>query len=216
MREMGLHGAEFANHSQSHDYLLPRKDESKKEWQKRLKDEIVGSQKILQNELGKNTNKNPKIFSYPYGEYSLETAEYIKSLGYISVTQTSGVINSDSDLKALPRYPMSERFGNIDDFILKANTLPLPVTNASTFDPILKAHNPPKLVLKLKHPLKNINCFISSGERIKTTWLSAVEVEIQANSPLKAPRDRYTCTARNKDRKWMWYSHLWIINNDTK
>ncbi len=211
MREMASNGAEFANHSLTHDYILPLKGESRNEWQTRIKKEIVGAQKELQKELGKNTNESPRLFSYPYGEYTAETAEYVKSLGYIGIAQRSGAVDLDTDLKDISRFAMSEVFGNMDSFILKANTLALPVEKKLPDETIIKANNPPKLVLKLKHPVKNMNCFVASGEKIKIKWLSDTEAEIQANKALKPPRDRYTCTARfNKDR-WYWHSHLWII-----
>lgn len=214
MREISLSGAEFANHSLTHDFLLPRKSESQIEWQSRLRNEIEGAQKQLHKELGGDTNEKPKLFSYPFGEYSQQTANYIRSLGYIGITQTSGVIDLYSDLKALPRFAMSETLGNLDGFILKLNTLPLPIASVSPYEPILKDKNPPKLLLKLKHPIKKMKCFIANGEEIKIKWLSEQEAEIEANRALEAPRDRYTCTAPAKNGKWYWYSHLWIINNN--
>lgn len=216
MREMKLHGAEFANHSHTHDVFLPQKNETKKQWQNRLKAEVIDAQKELQNRLGEDTNENPKLFSYPYGEYNLETAEYVKSLGYVCVTQISGAFSSDGDLKIIPRFPMSEKFGKIDAFALKANTLPLPISNIPTYDTVVKGENPPTLTIKLKYPLKNMNCFLSSGERIDVKWISNTQAVIKANRPLKAPRDRYTCTARYNKKRWYWYSHLWIINNNEK
>ena len=214
MREMAQEGAEFANHSLTHDFLLPRKDEAEKEWQKRLKKEIVDAQKKLQEHLGEDTNANPKLLSYPYGEYTLDSAKYVKSLGYIGITQTSGVLNSKTDLKTVPRFAMSESLGDIDNFALKANTLPLPVASASTVEPLLKGENPPTLFLKLEYPLENMNCFIANGEKIDIEWISDTQAKIKANTPLKAPRNRYTCTAKDKTGRWYWHSHLWIINND--
>ena len=214
MREISLSGAEFANHSLTHDFLLPRKSESQKEWQSRLMNEIEGAQKQLHKELGGNTNENPRLLSYPFGEYSQQTADYIRSLGYVGITQTSGVIGVDSDLKMLPRFAMAEAFGNLDEFILKLNTLPLQIENLSTYEPILRDENPTKLLLKLKYPIKKMKCLIASGEEIKVKWLSDLEAEIEANRALEAPRDRYTCTAPAKNGKWYWYSHLWIIKNN--
>ncbi|QSZ42914.1 polysaccharide deacetylase family protein [Sulfurimonas aquatica] len=212
IREMRLHGGEFANHSLTHDVLLPCKDESKQKWQSRLKKEIEGAQEKLHEELGIHTNENPKLLSYPFGEYSQATAEFIKRLGYIGVTQTSGAIDLNSDLKALPRFAMSETFSDLDGFVLKLNTLALPIASLSPYEPLVKENNPPKLTLKLKYPMKRMNCFTSNGEGISIKWLSDLEAEVQASKTLNAPRDRYTCTAPSEDGKWFWYSHLWIIN----
>ncbi|MGB5965343.1 MAG: polysaccharide deacetylase family protein [Sulfurimonadaceae bacterium] len=211
MRQMHASGAEFANHSLSHDLLLPRPDETQQMWQKRLKNEIEGAQKRLHEELGSGTNENPKLFSYPFGEYNTQTAELIRSMGYTCVSQTSGPIGRQSDLMALPRFPMAEAFGHLEGFSLKLQTLPLPVVSASPWEPLLTAENPPQLRLKLKRPVKEMGCYLASGEAVKLQWISETEAEIRAKAPLLAPRDRYTCTAPAEDGRWYWYSHLWIV-----
>ncbi|MBU1657837.1 polysaccharide deacetylase family protein [bacterium] len=212
MREMRLHGAEFANHSLTHDVLLPKKSENTEAWQKRLKNEIEGAQKKLQEELGANTNENPKLFSYPFGEYSEQTADFVKSLGYVGISQTSGALGMWNDFRALPRFAMSEAYANPEGFILKLNALALPLQSVSAFEPIIAETNPPKLRLKLEKPMKNMGCYSSSGKALKMSWISKTEVEIEAYVPLKAPRDRYTCTAPAKEGRWYWYSHLWIVD----
>ena len=213
MREMKLYGAEFANHSSTHDYLKPKKYETKKTWQKRIKKEIEGAQKTLQQELGYATNENPKILSYPFGEYTQETADFIQSLGYIGVSQTSGVVSHTTDLRRVPRYAMNENFGNMDGFTLKLNTLDLGVKSAEPWDPLVQL-NPPKLKVKLKNSMKYLGCYTANGKRIKVRWQSDTEFEAQATSPLKGVRDRYTCTGQDYKGQWYWYSHLWILKND--
>jgi peptidoglycan/xylan/chitin deacetylase (PgdA/CDA1 family) len=211
MREMSEYGAEFANHSISHDYLIPRDGEDKEAWHSRIGREIEIAQKRLQDELGAKTNQNPKLFSYPFGEYTKETAEFIQSLGYVGVTQTSGAIDGNSDTKMLPRFAMSESFADMDGFLLKLNTLPLPIESLSTLEPIVGDENPPKLTIKLKKEIKNIGCYLSNGDAIPVNWISDMEFSVKADRRLKSPRERYTCTAKANDEKWYWYSNLWII-----
>lgn len=211
MREMQSFGAEFANHSKTHDYMIPKDGEDEQIWQNRIKYELKTAQKRLQEELGDGTNENPKLFSYPYGEYSMQTADFIKSLGYVSVTQTSGPIGMHSDTKTLTRFPMSESFGDMEGFVLKLNTLPLPIKEMSPKEPLTASKNPPTLTIELKKPLKNLGCYLSSGKTVPLEWISPTKVKIKAEDKLKSPRDRYTCTAQAKDGKWYWYSHLWIV-----
>ncbi|MCK9454700.1 polysaccharide deacetylase family protein [Sulfurimonas sp.] len=209
MREMQSFGAEFANHSKTHDYMLPK--EGEQSWKKRIKDEIDVAQNRLQEELGEGTNENPKVFSYPFGEYTKDTAEFIESLGYVGVTQTSGPINLYSDTKFLPRFAMAEAFGDMEGFTLKLKTLVLPIESISSIEPLVTDENPPKLTIKLKRSVKNIGCFLASGKPIPLKWNSDVEFSVQANEKLKSPRDRYTCTAMAGNGRWYWYSHFWII-----
>jgi len=211
MREMSRHGVEFANHSLTHPFLLPRSSETKGEWKSRVVKEIEEAQKKLHKELGNSMNENPKLFSYPFGEYNQNIIKILKELEYVGITQTSGVISSDTDLRTLPRFAMAEAYADIDDFILKINTLPLPIESLSPIEPVVARNNPPILRLKLKRAIKNLQCYISSGERINVKWISKTELQMEANSPLKAPRDRYTCTAPAKNARWYWHSNLWII-----
>jgi len=211
MREMSKNGAEFANHSLTHDYLLLRKSESKEQWKSRVKIEIMGAQNRLHKELGEEINENPKLFSYPFGEYDGYLTALLKKLDYVGVTQTSGVVSNECDLRTLPRFAMAEVFADIDDFILKINTLPLPIESLSPTDPLVTSDNPPQLKLKLKRAINNLQCYTSLGDRVNMKWISKTEVIIQAKIPLKAPRDRYTCTAPAKESRWYWHSNLWII-----
>ena len=211
IREMSMNGVEFANHSLTHAYLLPQNFETKEQWKSRIKTEIQEAQKKLHQELGNQTNENPKLFSYPFGEYDENVITVLKELNYVGVTQTSGVISSDTNLRTLPRFAMSEAYGDIEDFILKINTLPLPIESVSPMEPLVRLNNPPLLKIKLKRVIDNVQCYSSSGDRIDVEWISKKELYIQAKSPLKAPRDRYTCTAPAKEGRWYWYSNLWII-----
>ncbi len=211
MREMKENGAEFANHSVSHGVMLAKSTESKAQWQNRITKEVQIAQKRLQEELGSDTNENPRLFSYPFGEYSMQTALLIKELGYVGISQTSGVVSMQSDFLALPRFAMSEAYGNDDGFLLKLQTKPLPIVSVSPQEPIVGKENPPILRIKLKHHLKDMNCYLSSGELVSLEWLSKTEVKIQAKEGLTPPRERYTCTARINAKEYYWYSHLWII-----
>jgi len=174
---------------------------------------VESAQKRLQEELGSTTNKNPKLFSYPFGEYSEKTAELVSSLGYIAFTQASGPIGFESDLRALSRFPMAETYATQKGFLTKLNTLPLPVEISSPFEPLIQKNNPPKLYIKLKYPVKNVGCYLSNGEPLKIEWLSQNEFYTRAKEPLLPPRNRYACTAPSSDNKTFWYSHLWIIND---
>jgi peptidoglycan/xylan/chitin deacetylase (PgdA/CDA1 family) len=211
MREMQKNGAEFANHSSSHDYLLKRNNETDALWEKRVTMEINKAQSRIHEELGTDANENPRLFSYPFGEYDLETTQLIKKLGYIGITQTSGPLGKDCDLSIIPRFPMAEAFANPNSFISKLNTIPMPIISTSHKEPFIKKNNPPKLYIKLKEPLENMGCYISSGETINFKWISQTEIEVMANEPIKPPREKYTCTAPAKNGKWYWYSHLWIV-----
>ncbi|EHP28938.1 polysaccharide deacetylase [Sulfurimonas gotlandica GD1] len=211
LRTMKADGAEFANHSKSHDFVLAQNNETDEVWKKRITYEIQKAQDKIHEELGAEVNENPRLFSYPFGEYDLKTAQLIKELGYIGITQTSGPLGENCDLRTVTRFPMAEAFASPNSFISKLNTLPMPIESISQKEPVFQGKNPPKLRIILKKPLENINCFLSNGDAIDFKWVSQTEIEVSANEPIKPPREKYTCTAPAQDGKWYWYSHLWIV-----
>ena len=208
MREMEQNGAEFFNHSLAHDYLLTKQNETQEEAKERITKDILQAQKRLDEELGE---KPIKVLAYPFGEYDLQTKEILKSLDIIGVAQNSGPMGLQSDLQALTRFPMAELFAKMAGFKTKLNTVEFPLKSITPKSPLVNTQNPPKLILELQKPLHGVSCFLSSGEKIDTKWLSKTSFEVSANKPLKGQRDLYTCTAPAKDGKWYWYSHLWII-----
>jgi len=211
MREMLSFGAEFANHSLSHEYLFHNPNETDAQWRERITTQVQKAQSRIHEELGEDVNENPRLFSYPFGEYDMKTANLIKEFGYVGITQTSGAIGHDSDLRMLTRFPMAEAFASPQSFISKLNTLEMPIESVSPNEPHIKEQNPPVLRIKLKEPLENIGCFLSSGEVINFKWISKTQIDVWANEALVGAREKYTCTAAAGNAKWYWYSHLWIL-----
>ncbi|QOP43547.1 polysaccharide deacetylase family protein [Sulfurimonas sediminis] len=212
MREMGKYGAEYANHTYSHQFLVRDGIKDPKNYKKHITKEIEMCEAKIEKELGAKVCKNPKILAYPFGEYDLKLMNLVKSLGYIGVAQNSGPISSESNFMALTRFPMSGGFGEMDQFRLKINTLPLPIKNVLLKDTLVnESNNPPSLTLTLKKPLKNLQCFTADGKKIAIQWLNNTTVTVQAQYSLEYPRNHYTCTAHAQGNAWYWYSHLWIV-----
>jgi len=179
----------------------------------RIAKDIQEAQKRLDEELGKNAEDEPKLFSYPYGEYTLKIASLVEDLGYVGVSQTSGPIGMQSDLKELTRYAMSEVYADPKGFVTKLNTLPMPIDSVYPKEHLVYQQNPPILQIKLVKELKDMACYSSVGERLKLEWISKNELKVYSKKILKPPRDRYTCTAKAKNDRYYWYSHLWIIQD---
>jgi len=212
MREMGEHGAEYANHTYSHQYLVRDGVKNPENYKKHVTKEIEMCEVKIEKELGKNVCTGPKLLAYPFGEYDVKLMKLVKSLGYVGVAQNSGPISRKSNFMALTRFPMSGGFGEMDQFKLKINTLPLSLQNVSSEDTLVdKSNNPPSLVLTLKKPLKNLQCFTAEGKKITMQWINERRVKIQSELPLLYPRNHYTCTAHAKGDAWYWYTHLWVV-----
>ena len=110
---------EIGNHSHTHEYLV---DETREI----ILSDIKKSISIFKRELGKNSD----FFSYPFGEYSLEFKKIIKSLGFkYAFGQHSGVMDETKDLYELPRFPINEKYGEIQRFNSLTKTLPFKFKN---------------------------------------------------------------------------------------
>ena len=104
----------LGNHSHSHEYLINYNF-------KDFKNDID----ISINNFNKNIGYNPKFFSYPFGEYSLEQKNYIAKKFKFAFGQHSGVIDLNKDKYELPRFPINEKYGDLNRFERLVKFLPL-------------------------------------------------------------------------------------------
>lgn len=213
LRELRDAGVAIANHGVSHDYLVRRKTgESESGWARRVREDIVRGQTRLQDELGDDVNELPRSFAYPFGEYNVAMMEMLEQMGYVAFGQHSGAVSVHDDLRALPRFPVNERYGELDDFALKAHALPLPVLDAVPVNPIVAGDAAPLLTLSFGESAANLAqlaCYFG-GDRMTVRWIDDA-VEISTDAKLPEGRSRYNCTAPHQSgKRWYWYSHLWI------
>ena len=215
LREMAAHGATLANHTADHGHLPFRlKGESDLAWADRIRADIEKGESRLEAEIGKDVNANPKLFAYPYGEYTGELVKLVNGMGYVAFGQQAGVMSVPLDPRALPRFPINEHYSDIASFALKAAALPMPLKSVTPWDPAIKANNPPKLELGLDLgtvPASSLHCY-ENGPEMSIHWLddAKTRLAIQATKALDVGRDRYNCTAY-VDGRYFWYSHMWLL-----
>ncbi|MDX1442871.1 MAG: polysaccharide deacetylase family protein [Gammaproteobacteria bacterium] len=215
LRDIMRRGGELANHTASHDYLVRRKEgESEAEWLQRVSTDIGKAQQRLQAELGDEVNATPRLFAWPYGEYTTALANRVKEMGYVAFGQQSGAFDADSDRRALPRFPINENYSSLDDFRLKARTLAMPVVSVDPWNPVVESATPPRMTIKLgESQLQpgSLACYFGA-QQLDPDWSSMfTEFSVQGEGALSQGRSRYNCTARHKESgRYYWYSHLWI------
>ena len=150
---------EIGNHSHTHEYLV---DENKEI----IINDIKKSISIFNKELGKNS----EFFSYPFGEYSLEFINIIKSLKFkYAFGQHSGVMDETKDLYTLPRFPINEKYGEVKRFNSLTKTLPFKYTKIIPEEKyLLQSKNPPKVKINFFKNIKNlksVNCYSNEGNK---------------------------------------------------
>ena len=222
-REVGKHGymtwkqikeiessnlATIGNHSHSHEYLIDWKD-------KKIKEDLNNSERIFEKELG----YSPKIFSYPFGEYSKNLKKIVSDLDFkFAFGQHSGVIDSSKDFLELPRFPINEKYGELKRFKSILNTLPFPYESISPENRYLIGdENPPKVKIKFYNNLidvKNINCYANEGNvwsKSEIQFVNDYELMILLKEKFKSERGRINCSLWHESKKWRWLGIQYVV-----
>ena len=220
LREMSKNNVTIANHTIEHSHLVRLdKNETRVQWRERITHEITTAQKKIENEIG----SAPKIFAYPFGEYNSDLKVILKKMGYLAFTQQAGVLSPETDFQTLPRFPFGGSYTELNDFVEKINTLPLPVKQVEFYtsqkdkldDLQVKAGDKPYLVLTLSDTslLKKINCF-SSNEGAIDTSIIGEKLWVQSKQAFPQGRTKINCTAASDKRgRFYWFTQLWLVTD---
>lgn len=168
----------------------------------------------------------PTLFSYPYGEYSKAYRDLIQSSGFSAAFgQQSGVAYSGADRFALPRFAMTERYGDTERFQTLIGALPFPVSGIEPVSTIIGKDNPQigfTAADALAGSLKNLSCYVS-GQQKPTLETIGSRVELRLHDPVIQDRIRINCTlpgpqgAPEDPPVWRWFGMLLSVpeNRDT-
>ncbi|RYY04673.1 MAG: polysaccharide deacetylase [Gammaproteobacteria bacterium] len=220
LREMSKNGVTIANHTTEHNHVVRlNKNETLSQWRTRIADEITAAQEKIEKEIG----SAPKIFAYPFGEYNAEVKQILKKMDYIAFTQQAGVLDTETDLQILPRFPFGGNYTELNDFIEKINTLPMPVKRVEFYadkqhkldDIVVSAGAKPYLVLTLgdNSLLNKVNCF-SSNEGASNTEVIDGKLWVQSKQVFPQGRTKFNCTAASKQPgRFYWYTQLWLVTD---
>ena len=198
---------EIGNHSHSHEYLVDTSADV-------IKNDIAESIRIFKKNLGKNSD-----FSYPFGEYSLEFKQIIKEFGFkYAFGQHSGVIDDTKDLWELPRFPINEKYGEIERFKMLMKTLPFKYKRISPDERyLLKSKNPPNVTIEFYeniNNLKNISCFSNEGDKWRNSEILFTEnhiLKIKISEKFLGERGRINCSLKEKNNFWRWLGIQFVI-----
>ncbi len=168
----------------------------------------------------KNLGREPTLFSYPFGEYSLAYKTLIADQGFTAALGLhSGAASSASDMHALPRFSMTEIYGDKERFEMVTNALPLPVTDMEPQDLYLtapKTHFGFSVTKALSAALPKLSCFISGQDRPTIDIIGDTRIELHTAEPITESRTRLNCTlpgpktAEDKPR-WRWFSQMFVV-----
>ncbi len=198
----------IGNHSHSHEYLIDWKED-------KIKEDLKKSIEIFNKELG----FSPKLFSYPFGEYSTALKKIVSDLNFkFAFGQHSGVIDLSKDFLELPRFPINEKYGEMERFKSILKTLPFPYKKITPENRYLVGkENPPSVKITFfenQNNLKNINCYSNEGNVWKKSnieFVSKTELLIKFSEKFISERGRINCSLWVSEGKWRWLGIQYVI-----
>ena len=199
---------EIGNHSHSHDYLIDFEDIE-------IERDLKKSIDIFKDKLGKNSI----FFSYPFGEYSSSLKDIVIKLGYkYAFGQHSGVVDHTKNFYELPRFPINEKYGEIERFKTILKTLPFPYKSIQPSERyISNKNNPPKVNIQFYENLKNlsnINCFSNEEDRWRNSKIyfsSKYNLNIDLEGKFITERGRINCSLREKKGFYRWLGIQFVV-----
>ncbi len=198
IREMRDAGVHIGAHTASHLHMPEASADS-------LRNEMQRSLARFEQELG----ARPALFAYPYGETSLAVQAVVREFGFeTAFGQHSGAMHTGTDPLYLPRFALNETYSDMKDFILRVNTLALPVEDVSPADSFVKERNPPLVGFTVADTIRSLNglaCYHSQFGRIEHELLGSHRVELRFPEPFARGRSRLNCTKPAGAGRWYWF-----------
>ena len=198
----------IGHHSHTHEYLIDMPETD-------FINDIETATNIFKKKLG----YVPSIFSYPFGEYSLNMKNYIKENFEVAFGQHSGIIDKNKDKFELPRFPINEKYGELKRFKSLVNYNPLEYKSLKPEEKKLNDdNNPPQLIVEFfddQKNIQNITCYSNDGGNWKKSNLNfkSNTLIINFTEPFEPRRGRVNCSL-NDNGKWRWFGTQFVVQKN--
>lgn len=160
------------------------------------------------------------LLAYPYGVYDTALYDAASNNGFTAAFgQHSGAAHKASDLYALPRFNMSDKYSDLERFTLVAKALPLPAKDIEPFYSYVGDAGISGIGFTLPESLQDkassLSCFISGQSQPYINILGKTRVELRPQSPVTDHRTRINCTIpeideATGDKYWRWLGMLLV------
>ena len=128
-------------------------------------------------------------------------------------------MDETKDLFELPRFPINEKYGEINRFKTLMKTLPLKYKNITPEDRyLLQSKNPPKIKIEFDeniYDLKLINCFSNEGNKWRNSHITLIENKtliINIAEKFVGERGRVNCSLKEKNGFWRWLGVQYVVS----
>ena len=202
---------EIGNHSHTHEYLIDFTNEE-------IRKDLTNSLNIFKKELGKNSI----FFSYPFGEYSTDLKKIVMDLGFkYAFGQHSGVVDQTKNYFEMPRFPINEKYGEIERFKTILKTLPFPFKSIQPENRYISDdNNPPKVRIEFYENLKNlnnINCFSNEEDKWRNSKINfdgKFNLNITLEGKFVTERGRINCSLRENNNFYRWLGIQFVVKEN--
>jgi peptidoglycan/xylan/chitin deacetylase (PgdA/CDA1 family) len=206
LRELASAGVTIGNETASHAHLVGED-----------RAYVVGQIARASDRIAAELGIRPTLFAYPYGEYDQTVRDIVRGQGYdAAFGQQSGVAHSRTDRYALPRFALSDPYGDIERFRLAAQALPLIVTDVTLDDPV-PTDNPPDFAFTidpLMGDLGGLACFASDFGAVALDRIGDRRVTLRFPDALPVGRERINCTMPASGGRWRWYGTQLLVPDE--
>ena len=152
-------------------------------------------------------------------ESSLQFKKIIRDYDFeFAFGQHSGVIDETKDFFELPRFPINEKYGNIERFKTLIKTLPFKYKSISPDEKYLVDNkNPPQVKIEFFENISNINqinCFSNEGNKWQSSKINFVGqniLQIDISEKFIGERGRINCSLRENNGFWRWLGVQFVI-----
>ncbi len=198
VRTMADAGVEIGNLTVSQPHMARQTED-------RNAEEIATAQQRILEQTG----REPRLFAYPYGEWTPSVRRQVVESGFIAAFgQQSGVAHAGADWFSFPRFPINENLGGLSRFLMAATALPLVVVDVEPAGTVIESARP-RIAFTVDPsagPLDRLACFASSEPGPLTLFSGADRrVEIALSRDLPAGRTRINCTLPGPAGRWQWF-----------
>ena len=118
----------------------------------------------------------------------------------------------------MPRFPINEKYGEIERFKTILKTLPFPYKSITPEERyISNRNNPPKVNIKFFDKLKNlnnINCYSNEENRwrsSKINFVSEYDLNINLEGKFVTERGRINCSLREDNGFYRWLGIQFVV-----
>jgi len=199
-RELAAAGVTIGHHGGAHAHYVSLSPDQ-------VAADIARASQRFEAELG----VVPAIFAWPFGETARDLLGIVEAAGMqVAFGQHSGVLYGGEERFYLPRFALTENFGDAERFRLITGTLPLPVADITPPDPS-PDKNPPDFGFTVAGDVAGLDrlaCYGSGQGQAQMARLGDHRFEVRMDQAFVTKRARINCTMPGPDGRWRWFGRL--------